>query len=375
MNFKMNVGIVFLLVLPGVTSEDIIGIMGKPLLLPCYRKLATPINPAAMSVYWQDEKNKVLHVIKNGKEDYSHQDPSYKNRTAFDTDGLASGNLSLLLNPVNVSDDHMTCRVILMSDTSNPEIVCPVTVNVASKYQTPRLTVNQTNMTVVCRTEGGYPLASLTFMIGNQIIDPGKENTMISQDPGTGTYNIRSQVTWTRSENITCSVHNPTLNETLSATAIPESKDDKHPTGSRNHTTAIVSIVLGLVLLAVIAGIFIKPEEEEQNDVVQMSGQAEEEESVPETADGVAEEADEKLLAASPPEELQAASPPEELRAASPPEELRAASPPEELRAASPSEELRAASPLEPAGALPPQERRGSAAEHWGPSAAKSGGS
>ncbi|KAL0985540.1 hypothetical protein UPYG_G00158380 [Umbra pygmaea] len=257
MNFKMNVGIVFLLVLPGVTSEDIIGILGKPLLLPCYPKLATPINPAAMTVFWQDEKPKVWHVIRNGKEDDSHQDPSYKNRTAFDTDGLASGNLSLLLNPVNVSDDHMTCLVILMSD-SNPETVCRVTVNAAAKYQTPRLTVNQTNMTVVCSTEGGYPLASLTFLIGNQTIDPGKENTMISQDPGTGTYNIRSQVTWTRSENITCSVHNPTLNETLSASVIPESEDDEHPTGSTNYTTAIVLIVLVVVVLAVLVGICIQ---------------------------------------------------------------------------------------------------------------------
>ncbi|CAB1329117.1 unnamed protein product [Coregonus sp. 'balchen'] len=201
-------------------EQTVVGIIGEPVLLPCgHSKLSTGNYPTKTRIYWQDLTPKVLHVFKDGNEEYDYQDPFYTNRTTINRDQLASGNLSLLLNPVNVPDNRLTCCVILIINGVKSE-VCRITVNAAARYQKPNLTVNSTDMTLVCTTYGGFPEAQMTWRTHNRTLDPQEAVTKTTQDPGTRTYNISSRVNGTEGQNMTCSVHNPTLNEIQSTSIV-----------------------------------------------------------------------------------------------------------------------------------------------------------
>ncbi|XP_019896346.1 butyrophilin-like protein 10 isoform X1 [Esox lucius] len=203
-------------VVTSANVEEVLGVVGEPVLLCCFlSKLALPINSAKTRIMWQDREDKVLHVINKGQEVYDYQDPYYKNRTTFDSDHLASGNLSLLLNPVNILDNHMRTTVILIRNHRS-EKVCTLSLNVAARYQKP--TVNLTDSTVECNTQGGFPEGQVTWMTNNTPLDPGEADTKTSQDPETRTFNISSRVNGTGIQNLTCSIHNPTLNETQTTT-------------------------------------------------------------------------------------------------------------------------------------------------------------
>uniref|UniRef100_A0A8C8HZL4 Ig-like domain-containing protein n=1 Tax=Oncorhynchus tshawytscha TaxID=74940 RepID=A0A8C8HZL4_ONCTS len=195
-------------------EQTVVGIIGQPVLLPCDRStLATPNYPTRTRIYWQDLTPRVLHVFKDGNEEYVHQNLWYKNRTTINTDQLASGNLSLLLNPVNVRDNLLTCDVILIINDVNSQ-ECQITVNVAASYQKP--TLNFSDMTLVCTTHGGFPEHQVTWRTHNRTLERHEAVTKTTQDPGTGTYNISSRVNVTEGQNITCSIYNPILNETQS---------------------------------------------------------------------------------------------------------------------------------------------------------------
>ncbi|XP_021453734.2 CD276 antigen isoform X1 [Oncorhynchus mykiss] len=234
-HLKMAVGIVLavlLYVISVVSSthpkeQTVVGIIGQPVLLPCDRStLATPNYPTKTRIYWQDLTPRVLHVFKDGNEEYVHQNLWYKNRTTINTDQLASGNLSLLLNPVNVRDNLLTCKVFLIINGVNSQ-ECQITVNVAASYQKP--TLNFTDMTLVCTTHGGFPEHQVTWRTHNRTLERHEAVTKTTQDPGTGTYNISSQVNVTEGQNITCSIYNPILNETQSNfIVIPASKEENH---------------------------------------------------------------------------------------------------------------------------------------------------
>uniref|UniRef100_A0A4W5QEZ4 Ig-like domain-containing protein n=1 Tax=Hucho hucho TaxID=62062 RepID=A0A4W5QEZ4_9TELE len=192
---------------------------------------------------------KVLHVFKDGNEEYDHQDPVYKNRTTIKMDQLASGNLSLLLNPVNVRDNRMTCDVILIINGETSK-VCQITVNVAASYQKPKLTLDVTDMTLVCTTHGGFPEDQVTWRTHNRTLEPQEAVNKPTKDPRTGTYSISSRVNVTAGQNITCSVYNPILNETQSTSTIIPACEFYHPVNVQRHLATICLFVI--LLIAVI---------------------------------------------------------------------------------------------------------------------------
>ncbi|KAJ8004583.1 hypothetical protein DPEC_G00137780 [Dallia pectoralis] len=234
-----------------VTSENLEkfnALVGEPVLLICeLPELATPINTAETRIIWQDGTDKVLHAIDKGQEAFQHQDPWYKNRTTFDLDHLASGNLSLLLNPVNVGDDQMTLTVIRISDIS--EKVCQCRVYVAARYQKP--TVTHINSTVECHTQGGFPSGQVTWMTNNGPLDPAEADNRDSQHPETKTYNISSRVNGTGSQNMTCSIHNPVLNETQ-RTTIDLRPVPNLPDSNPSNNLSVLGAVIGAVIVGVL---------------------------------------------------------------------------------------------------------------------------
>ncbi|XP_071210512.1 CD276 antigen homolog isoform X1 [Salvelinus alpinus] len=236
-HLKMAVGIVLVVLLYVISvvssthpkKKTVVGIIGQPVLLPCGRsKLATPNYPTRTRIYWQDLIPRVLHVFKDGNEEYDHQHHLYKNRTTINTDQLASGNLSLLLNPVNVRDHGLTCNVFLIINGATSK-ECQITVDVTASYQKPKLTLNVTDMTLVCSTHGGFPEYQVTWRTHNRTLERHEAVNKTAQDPGTGTYNISSRVNVTEGQHMTCSIYNPILNETQSSfIVIQASKEGSH---------------------------------------------------------------------------------------------------------------------------------------------------
>ncbi|XP_028848155.1 myelin-oligodendrocyte glycoprotein-like isoform X2 [Denticeps clupeoides] len=84
---------------------------GQPAVLPCHLPAPQPRLEATL-VYWQTSEDKVVHMFNRGREEYEHQHHSYVNRTTLFPEELPTGNFSLQINPVKVSDNFTTFRCL-----------------------------------------------------------------------------------------------------------------------------------------------------------------------------------------------------------------------------------------------------------------------
>ncbi|XP_041927081.1 uncharacterized protein LOC121691027 isoform X2 [Alosa sapidissima] len=86
--------------------------VGECALLPCLLPLPPP-SLGDIRVYWQTDKTyQVVHVFNKGQEEFTHQSPSYHNRTRLFTNQLQFGNFSLELRNVSEYDNLTTFQCL-----------------------------------------------------------------------------------------------------------------------------------------------------------------------------------------------------------------------------------------------------------------------
>lgn len=118
-------GLLFWFLVP--VSSETNGTRGAPLVLQCHHNLSEKFIPEQTSIYWQSNSS-VLHVFSKGQEEFQHQSESFKNRTAIFCDQLASGNFSLVINPLMLKDDQLSIEVAYIPESRT---LCQTTVHVA----------------------------------------------------------------------------------------------------------------------------------------------------------------------------------------------------------------------------------------------------
>ena len=87
--------------------------VGLPVLLPCLLPHPPP-SPSQLRVYWQiAQTDQVVHFFNKGKEEFTHQSPSYINRTRLFSSQLQAGNFSLELRNVSERDNNTTFQCVV----------------------------------------------------------------------------------------------------------------------------------------------------------------------------------------------------------------------------------------------------------------------
>ena len=90
-------------------------------------------------------------------------------------------------------------------------------------FQEPKLEINQSNKTATCSTKGGYPKPEIEWTSqdgrdqSERTLEQHEVQTTMNTEEN-GTYSISSTANITGSQRVTCRVHNPTSNQTLSVT-------------------------------------------------------------------------------------------------------------------------------------------------------------
>ncbi|XP_035532880.1 T-lymphocyte activation antigen CD80-like, partial [Morone saxatilis] len=128
-----------------------------------------------------------------------------------------------------LKDDQTSLEVVVSGKIEGSDKLCQTTLYVAAPFQNPNIEINQTEMTATCSTNGGYPEPELKWSgDGGTKLEPQKTTMTREADL---TYNISSRVNVTGLQKVTCTVYNPTSNQTLTATkdVSPIKSPDEEP--------------------------------------------------------------------------------------------------------------------------------------------------
>ncbi|XP_041647973.1 ICOS ligand-like [Cheilinus undulatus] len=211
----------FLGVCACLEEECVLGVVGRPVSLPCfYPPLLTSVN---VSVEWRRGDAVVLRAM--WREDGDVEEWSL-NRASVSTEALLTGNISLDLPSVYPEDNKTNYSVLVISAGNQSEVLCSVCLRVAASFSPPwlhREEARQGNKTSFsCRSGGGFPEPAVHWLIDDTVAPPeGSVKTLITSLPDSKLYNITSNLTLSISEgsSVSCVIENPTMNETLTSTS------------------------------------------------------------------------------------------------------------------------------------------------------------
>ncbi|XP_039599276.1 butyrophilin subfamily 1 member A1-like [Polypterus senegalus] len=154
----------FLLILPVTFSQEnkfelvgsdtpITGKLGQTVVLPC--QLKPNISAKAMEITWltDDDKTTVFHYKAGAIQEVSEQ---YKDRTFLLLDKLPSGNVSLLLMNLRVSDENKYKCFVFEKDWFN-DIVVQLTISNLGDRPQLSLANKDGGVTLKCDSQGWYP--------------------------------------------------------------------------------------------------------------------------------------------------------------------------------------------------------------------------
>ncbi|XP_027866544.1 CD276 antigen homolog isoform X3 [Xiphophorus couchianus] len=94
-----RIQICIFILLHSVICLDVKGFVGKSVLLPCSYNSSKKVN-----VFWRDRHNNVLLDIKDGSEDLTYQDQSYKGRVSSFPTEYQNKNYSITLKNLKEND-------------------------------------------------------------------------------------------------------------------------------------------------------------------------------------------------------------------------------------------------------------------------------
>ncbi|KAG8000864.1 hypothetical protein GBF38_018135, partial [Nibea albiflora] len=132
--------------------------------------------------------------------------------------GAGPALLRTQFEPLMLEDDRLSLEVTV-SGNQPAKKLCQMTLYIAAPFQEPNIEINQTEMTATCSTKGGYPKPELKWSSGDGEtgLEPRELATNTTVE-GDATYSVSSTVNITGFQKVTCTVYNPTSNQTLSAT-------------------------------------------------------------------------------------------------------------------------------------------------------------
>ncbi|XP_078142319.1 CD276 antigen homolog [Centroberyx gerrardi] len=247
----------YLLCAPVMAQIPVSATVGGSVLIPCSLNLS--VHPVKLRFYWQedDSVNILFFWDKNGME--GSRAEQYRNRSrAFNTE-FSSGNVSIILDNVNMEDDQKTIWVsAALLDENNNSVQdftkeCKSTLQVAAPYQGPVLTINKTTNTATCTAHGGYPEPQVSWTGVNKsnsaLRDLHEAQTSSEQNPRDKTYTVTSTVSVKDLKSVICKVCNPRSNESIEETT--EIGVEQQGLSSGAVAGIVIPVLLVLIAVAV----------------------------------------------------------------------------------------------------------------------------
>ncbi|XP_044216614.1 T-lymphocyte activation antigen CD80-like [Thunnus albacares] len=214
----------FLTLCASVEEECVLGIVGRPVSLPCfYPELITFVN---ISIEWRRDSEVVLRSV--WAEDGNVEICS-KNSVTISADAPMTGNLSLKLPNVDVKEDKTYYSLFLISPGNQSAPLCTVCLRTAASYSSPLLLREEAaqgdETFFLCQSSGGFPEPAVYWLINDTQEPPeGSVRTLAASLPDSRLYNITSHLTAniSKDSSVSCIIENPSMKETLSSTSYGE---------------------------------------------------------------------------------------------------------------------------------------------------------
>uniref|UniRef100_A0AAQ6IBW0 Ig-like domain-containing protein n=1 Tax=Anabas testudineus TaxID=64144 RepID=A0AAQ6IBW0_ANATE len=240
------------------SSKPIVGIVGDDVILPCY--LEPVMNVFDMTLEWArpDLDPRFVLVWRDGEE-LESKHPSYIRRTSLFSDELKTGNISLKLTQVKLSDEGTyRCFVKALDEDATVRLL-------VGAVSSPVVTIAEKNASISrvvlqCESEGWYPEPELLWLDAEgKILSAGPTETVRGPDD---LYTVSSRVTVEKrqSNNITCRVQQGNINQIRETQIhVPDDffKLPSSPKSNNNSNMIIVWLVAAVFLLFIAVVVFV----------------------------------------------------------------------------------------------------------------------
>ncbi|XP_067389446.1 butyrophilin subfamily 1 member A1-like [Emydura macquarii macquarii] len=197
-----------------VTGPDrpITAYVGGEAILPCH--LSPRMSAERMEMKWfHSEFSAVVHLYRDGQDQYGEQMPEYRGRTELLKDDIANGRVSLRIRDIRLSDaGQYMC--LFQSGVSYEEALLEL--QVAGLGSAPAISVEghqDGGIRVVCRSFGWFPEPKVLWRdLQGQLLPSASVN--ISQEAN-GLFQTEIAIVLTEESNrkVSCCVRNPRLNQ------------------------------------------------------------------------------------------------------------------------------------------------------------------
>uniref|UniRef100_A0A803KD67 CD276 molecule n=1 Tax=Xenopus tropicalis TaxID=8364 RepID=A0A803KD67_XENTR len=211
-----------------VPELPVTGLLDKDVILPCWFTPSEGFSPKNLSVFWKLPNQQQDYGFVLGEDLQENQPPQYKDRIGLFHEELSKGNMSLLLQRVQLIDEGIYICFVNVQNSSYASVSLQVGVcflssspQIAASFTKPTLHLEPSEalkpgdqVTVTCHTYDGYPEADILWQNGE-----GKnmtENVTTSQVANEkGLFHVQSSlsVILETSDTYTCLVFNPVLQE------------------------------------------------------------------------------------------------------------------------------------------------------------------
>ncbi|XP_044838041.1 butyrophilin subfamily 1 member A1-like isoform X2 [Mauremys mutica] len=207
-----------------VTGPDrpVTAFLGGEAVLPCH--LSPRVSAENMEVRWfRSQFSAVVHLYRDGQDQYGEQMPEYRRRTELLKDDITSGRVSLRIHDIRPSDDGQY-KCFFQSNISYEEALLEL--QVAGLGSAPVISVEghqDGGIRVICRSAGWYPKPEVLLRdLQGQNLPSASKN--ISQEANDLFQTVVAAViTKESNQKVSCCVRNPRLNqERESAISIAE---------------------------------------------------------------------------------------------------------------------------------------------------------
>ncbi|XP_034624739.1 interferon-induced very large GTPase 1-like [Trachemys scripta elegans] len=234
--------------------------VGEDVTLSCRFKLSSDFVLNRLRIHWhvfRDEEGSVVHSYYDGADRLEDQEVEFKGRTKLFLQELSEGVASLNLTQVRPSDSgEYRCIIVNSQDV----VIGSVILHVSAPYEPPQVTLlswEEGEMTLQCKSRGGYPKAEITWHDGNG-------NQLNQSEPAElrrgseGVFEVQSRLVVTGPEDSTfcCSLIHAPFNQNLSVcervkALVRENKTEAESSGRSN---AWIFAIVGVVV-TVVAGV------------------------------------------------------------------------------------------------------------------------
>uniref|UniRef100_A0AAQ5XTS3 Ig-like domain-containing protein n=1 Tax=Amphiprion ocellaris TaxID=80972 RepID=A0AAQ5XTS3_AMPOC len=191
-------------------TQPIVAMFGDDIVLPC--RLEPAVDAAARTVEWSrpDLKQRIIHFRRDSVDLLTEQNPSYTRRTSLSISKLKSGDVSLKLSKVKLSDaGTYKCIVSKYGTESAVELV-------VGSVSSPEIEVSKDSSSVVlqCESAGWYPEPEVLWLDAEgNLLSAGPTETVRGPDD---LYSVSSRVTVEKKHGnkFTCRVQQNNINQT-----------------------------------------------------------------------------------------------------------------------------------------------------------------